>query len=296
MSDETIEKTFAVSLPARLNFTNIRGSVEIRTGAEGVVQVTVIKHADTGDARNTEIELDQRGDGTVVAAARFPDGWWSWLLFSNPCKVDFIVTLPREAQVKLNGVSNQVSVDGLRGALSVNTVSGDVSLQDVEGLLKVKSVSGDVSASHCAGALELTTVSGDADFHESRLASVRAHTTSGDLDFETVLSEGPYRFKSVSGNLTLTLPPETRCSAQLHSISGRIQGDYPMTARAFGHGSHHVDIFGGGTSVEAHSVSGDLRLRVSGNLPAASANRREVLEQFARGEISPDQALAGLKG
>jgi hypothetical protein len=296
MSDETIEKTFAVTAPARLNLANIRGSVEIRPGAEGVIRVTTIKRTDTGDARNTEIELAQHDDGTVVAAARFPDGWWSWLLFSQPCKVDFIVTLPREAQVKLNGVSNQISVAGLRGEVSINTVSGDVSLQDVEGRLKVKSVSGDVSASHCAGALELTTVSGDADFHESRLASVSAHTTSGDLDFETVLSEGPYRFKSVSGNVELRLPPETPCSAQLHSISGRIQGEYPMTTRAFGQGSHHIDISGGGTPVEVHSVSGDLRLRVSGNLPAASANRRAVLEQLARGEISPDQALAGLKG
>lgn len=295
MSDETLEKTFTVPAPARLNLGNIRGSVEIRPGSDGVIQVTATKRADTGDARNTEIEMEQRGDGTVLAAARFPNGWWSWLLFSQPCKVDFLVTLPRAAEVKLNGVSNRVLVEGLNGQVDINTVSGDVSLRDVEGRLKVKSVSGDVSAAHCAGALELTTVSGDVDFREARLASVSAHTTSGGLDFETGLREGPYRFHSVSGNVTLSLPPETPCSAQLRSVSGRIHGEYPMTARSFGHGTRHVEISGGGTPVEVQSVSGDLRLRVSSSLPAVSANRREVLEQLARGEISPGQALAGLK-
>lgn len=295
MSDETLEKTFTVPAPARLNLSNIRGSVEIRPGADGVIQVTAIKRAGDGDAHNTEIEMEQRGDGTVVAAARFPDGWWSWLLFSKPCKVDFIVTLPRAAEVKLNGVSNKVLVEGLNGQVDINTVSGDISLRDVEGRLKVKSVSGDVSAAHCAGALELTSVSGDVDFREARLASVSAHTTSGDLDFETGLPEGPYRFHSVSGNVTLSLPPGTPCSAHLRSVSGRIRGEYPMTTRSFGHGAHHVEISGGGTPVEVQSVSGDLRLRASGNLPAASVNRREVLEQLARGDISPEQALAGLK-
>lgn len=295
MSGETLEKTFTVTAPTRLNLSNVRGSVEIRPGAEGVIQLTAIKRADTGDARNTEIEMEQRGDGTVVAAARFPDGWWSWLLFSKPCKVDFVVTLPREAEVKLNGVSNRVLVEGLTGKVDINTVSGDVSLQNVEGRLKVKSVSGDVSAAHCAGALELTTVSGNVDFREARLASLSAHATSGDLGFETGLREGPYRFHSVSGNITLSLPQGTPCSAQLRSVSGRIHGEYPMTTRSLGHGARHVEIFGGGMPVEAQSVSGDLRLHISNSLPAASANRREGLEQLARGEISPDQALAGLK-
>jgi hypothetical protein len=297
MAQETLEKTFNISGSARLNLSNIRGAVEIRPGEAGVVQITAIKHADSGDARSTEIELTQSANGTVIAATHFPDGWWLWLLGSMPCKVDYVVKMPQNAAIKLNGVSNKVFVDGLTGDFDINTVSGDVTVQNLTGPLKVKSVSGKVSASRCSNRLELSTVSGDVDFRKSQLSAVQARTTSGELDFEIALQNGPYRFDSVSGNLNLSIPAGTRCSLQLQSISGRMRGNYPTTTHSFGHGSQVVDVLGGGVLVAAHSVSGDLQLMVAENLQAVPAvNRREILEQLERGEINADQALTGLKG
>ncbi len=298
MAQETIEKTFNVSGAARLELSNIRGAVEIRPGEAGLIQVTAIKHTETGDDSNTEIELSQTGNDTVTVAARFPDGWWSWLLGSQPCKVDFFVKMPPTASVKLRGVSNTVLVEGLHGDFDLNTVSGDLTLLNLGGSLKLTSVSGEVTASQLVGDLRLSTVSGDVKASDSHLSSVNANTTSGNLEFETDLAAGPYRFNSVSGNVDLNLPPGTRCSAQLQSLSGQIRGEDPMTARAFGHASQRIDFAGGGTPVALHSVSGDLGLRVSDKLqPAAPrVNRREILEQLERGEINPEQALAGLKG
>jgi hypothetical protein len=86
MSQEKMEKAFSVAAPARLNLSNIRGSVDIRPGDEGVLSITVIKHTDTGDAQNTEIELSQAADGTVTAATHFSEGWWLWLVGSRPCR------------------------------------------------------------------------------------------------------------------------------------------------------------------------------------------------------------------
>ena len=40
MSQETIEKTFNVDAPARLTLSNIRGSVEILPGKEGLCHVS----------------------------------------------------------------------------------------------------------------------------------------------------------------------------------------------------------------------------------------------------------------
>jgi len=298
MAQEKIEKTFNISGAARLELSNIRGLVEVRPGEAGVIQVTAIKYTETGDASNTEIELSQSGDGTVIAAARFPDGWWSWLLGSTPCKVDFLVKMPREASLKLRGVSNNAFVEGLSGDFDIKTVSGDLTLTNLSGSLSLEAVSGDLLAEKLNGDLRLTVVSGDIRVLDSHLVSVKANTTSGNLDFETDLAAGPYRFNSVSGNVALSLPEGTSCSAQLQSISGRIRGEDSQTARSFGHGSQRIDFSGGGTPVALHSVSGDLRLRVSGKLqPAAPrANRREILEQLERGEINPEQALAGLKG
>jgi hypothetical protein len=185
---------------ARLELTNIRGQVEIRPGETGVIQITAIKHTETGDASSTEIELSQSESGAVTAAARFPDGWWSWLLGSTPCKVDFLVKMPREASLKLRGVSNNVLVEGLNGDFDIKTVSGDLTLTNLSGSLRLDAVSGDVAAEKLNSDVHLTVVSGDVRVLDSHLASVKANTTSGNLAFETDLAAGPYssiRFRAM---------------------------------------------------------------------------------------------------
>ena len=109
---ETIEKTFTVSSPARLNLSNIRGSVEIRPGDEGVIQVTAVKQTGSGDARRTEIELSQDADGTVKVATHFPDAGWGWLIGSFPCRVDYVVRAPRRCSLNIKGVSNETFAGG----------------------------------------------------------------------------------------------------------------------------------------------------------------------------------------
>jgi hypothetical protein len=303
MSQETIEKIFSVSAAARLELSNIRGSVDIRPGDDNLVRVTAIKRAETGDAGNTQIEMTQTPDGTVVVTTRFPDGWWLWLIGSIPCRVDYVVKMPRNSTLRIKGVSNTVFADGLNGDFDFNTVSGDLTLQNLSGPVRINSVSGKISARNVAGSLDLSTVSGNADFRESQLTSMKAKTTSGDMGFESGLFDGPYRFSSVSGNVSLTLPLGAHCSAQLHSISGKISTMLPTSVRSYGHGDQAVDIQGGGPLVTVNSVSGNLRLRSNGNPQPTSnptgthtVNRREILERIERGEISPDEALVQLKG
>jgi len=278
MSDEKFEQVFQVSQPARLIVKNIRGSVDIQPGEDGTVQVTAVKHSDSGDAKRTEVELTQESDGTVRAIARFPEGSIDWLFGMQPCKVDFIIKVPHQCDLKVNGVSNDASVSGLagefsfnsvsgdvtlrdlNGPLSVNTVSGDVDLEHVDGKLKVNTVSGDVRGQKASGSIHLDTVSGDVRLRESTLPAVEAESVSGDLELQTPLGEGPYRFHSVSGEVRLTVPAETRCSAELHSISGRISTSLPQSSSSRHHGTELVEVQGGGVKVSLNSVSGELSL------------------------------------
>ncbi len=92
---ETIEKTFKVTAPARLLVNNIRGSVEIARGDEGVIQISAIKHSHSGDEKRTQIEITQEADGTVKAATHYPDGGWNWMFGSQPCEVDYVMKAPQ---------------------------------------------------------------------------------------------------------------------------------------------------------------------------------------------------------
>lgn len=216
---EIIEKNFTVASPVRLDLSNIRGSVEIRPGEDGVIRVRVSKDAHSGDAGRTEIELFQEADGTVKVATRFTEGAWSWLFGSFPCRVDYVVQAPRKCFLKINGVSSETLAEGFEGEFSfrsvsgemslhnlagpvkVNTVSGEVELTELTGALRLNTVSGKVSGKRIIGPLHLDTVSGKVDLEESGLSSVEATTVSGRMVYQTAFGAGPYHFNSVSGDV-----------------------------------------------------------------------------------------------
>jgi len=277
MSD-TIEKTFTVSSPARLNLNNIRGSVEIRPGEDGVIRVTAVKQSGSGDAKSTEVEMTQEADGSVKVTTHYPEAWWGWIIGSFPCPVEYTVQAPRNSFLKVNGVSNETSVEGFEGEFTFHSVSGEISLRDLSGPVKVSTVSGKmelenlsgdlrlntvsgkISGRHLNGRLHLDTVSGRVELEESSLPSAEAGTVSGGMELQTSLGEGPYRFNSVSGDVQLMLPADTHCSAELHAISGKITTRLPATSTSRSNGAQTLEIQGGGVKVYAHSVSGNLSL------------------------------------
>ena len=299
---ENIEKTFSVASPARLSVSNIRGSVEIHPGEDGVIQVTAIQQPHTGDEKRTGIEIAQEADGTVKAATRFPDGGWNWLFGSQPCEVDYVVKAPRQCSLKLNGVSNTVLAEGFEGSVSVNSINGEITLRDLTGSVRIHTVSGEADGEHIAGSLSLDTVSGDVALKESALSSIKANTVSGDMRIHTSLKEGPYDFKSVSGQVRLSVPPDTHCTGELHSVSGDLVSAFPVTGYSRHHGSQTINVQGGGVKISMNSVSGDLSLDCDGEIPPApeplktvsSEERRAVLERVERGEMTVDEALGHL--
>jgi DUF4097 and DUF4098 domain-containing protein YvlB len=275
---EMVEKNFKVASPANLNLSNIRGSVEILPGEEGMIYITATKDANSGDAKRTEIEFSQEADGTVKVATRFPEGAWSWLFGSFPCRVDYVVKAPCKCSLKINGVSCETLAEGfegefsfqtvsggmtlrsLSGQIKVNTVSGNLELAELIGDLNLKTISGKVTGKRIRGSVHLDTVSGKVSLDESNLNFVEASTVSGGMRYQTAFGEGPYRFNSVSGDVELLVPPETRCSAELRAISGRLSTKISATSTSRQNGSQTVEIQGGGVKVLLRSVSGNLSL------------------------------------
>jgi len=299
---ETIEKTFSVSSPARLSVSNISGSVDIRPGEEGVIQVTAVKRPHSGDEKRTEIEISQEADGSVKAATHYSDGGWTWMFGSHPCDVDYVIKAPHLCSIRVKGVSNMVFAEGFEGDVNVNTVSGEITLKTIKGAIRIHSVSGDADGEHLSGTLEANTVSGDVLVKESTLGSIKGKTVSGDMRFSTPLADGPYEFKSVSGDVRMRVPPETHCTGELHSLSGDLVSVFPTSGYSSSHRSQSVQVQGGGVKISLNSVSGDLSLDCDGEIPpdlepvktVTSEERRAVLESVERGEMTVEQALGKL--
>ena len=197
-----------------------------------------------------------------------------------------------------------VHAGGFEGDFSFSLVSGDVRLQDLSGPTRIQTVSGDANGEHLSGKMEVETVSGDAHLDACTFPSIKAKTVSGDVRIQTALAEGPYDFHTVSGDVSLRVPPETHCTGELHSVSGDLASAFPVSSYARNHGWQTIAVQGGGVMVSLRSVSGDLSLDCDGPLPAvpepakpvSAEERRVVLERVERGELSVDDALGQLHG
>lgn len=320
MSQEVIEQTFNINDRARLVIANVRGSVVVQPGQPGVISIQAIKHTDSGS--RTEVKLSQDADGTVRAEARHEDRMLGMMSFSKPMKVDFTASVPPEIDLTVSVVSSGLIVQGLSGNFDINGVSGNIEISDLSGPLKVKTVSGDVSGSRLSGALTMEAVSGDVHLQDSQLGSAQVRTVSGDVRLQTPFGEGPYHFNSVSGDVRLLTLPETRCTAELSTVSGRIVASMPQTATRLRGASQTLDIQGGGVRVYLKSVSGDLIIGneveiVEKAAPAAPAepippaapfapappaphasklSTSEILEKIERGEMSVEEGLKLIQG
>jgi DUF4097 and DUF4098 domain-containing protein YvlB len=140
------------------------------------------------------------------------------------------------------------------------SISGNLELAELIGDLNLKTISGKVTGKRIRGSVHLDTVSGKVSLDESNLNFIEASTVSGRMRYQTAFGEGPYRFNSVSGDVAFLVPPETRCSAELRTISGRLSTKIPATSTSRQNGSQTVEIQGGGVKVLLRSVSGNLSL------------------------------------
>lgn len=306
MPEETIQQTYSVPAGAlaRLDVSNIRGSIEVLLGEEGVIALTATKHPNTGDLDRTEVKVSQAEDGSVKAEVKFLEGW-RILSFIKPCQVSITVKVPEKCSVKANGVSCSINLHDLEGDFNVSTVSGQVTLRDLSGPLKLNTVSGDVDSEHIYGNFHFNTVSGDVRMKESNLPAAEGHTVSGDVSLQTSLAEGPYKVNTVSGDVRLTVPVDTHCTALVHGISGKVHTAFPQTVYKRSNGNHVAEVQGGGVEVNLHSVSGDLWIGpAQGEEPAPAQptqptppaeptgpSRKDILDQIERGEMTVEEGL-----
>lgn len=305
MSQETIEKRFEVGSPARLRLGNIRGVVDIRVGEDSVIEVTAVKHLNTGNQDQTETNIQQDEEGQVVVKTKYNNSLTNWFGINMPCKVDYKVLVPKNCKVKASGVSCEISVQGLEGEIDLHTVSGGLTLTELSGNLKMSAVSGSIEARKLGGELEANNVSGSVRVMDSVLDKAFVKTVSGSILVQTPLTDGPYTFNGVSGSVTLVVPENTACTAHFKSVSGRMKTSLPITKdQRFGsRGS--AEIQGGGVEVSYGCVSGVFKIVTSENEkivehkpvvvpPPVPNNQMDILHKIERGEISVEEALKEL--
>lgn len=202
---------------------------------------------------------------------------------------DYRIRVPHNCDLALRTSSGDLTVKGVTGTLYIQSTSGDIKLREVDGNLLVNTSSGDVRIEGLQGRMGVRTVSGDIQSHDLALAEVSVTTTSGDLQLDLLrLPDKGFELKTVSGDLTLRLPSDSRLNFEFNTVSGDIKCGFPRSQVAYtsrGRREISLTLNGGGPTVRAQSVSGDISI-VPGRGEAAPAGEERTASKSYTVDLS----------
>lgn len=152
----------------------------------------------------------------------------------------------------------QIPRDLLLSQIRINTVSAEIKLSETMArTLKIETVSGGVSLPNGRkiDTVSLETVSGKIDFAAESIADLELNTVSGAVTIQSKITRRA-KLDSVSGNLTLYLPPDSSFTARVDTVSGSFSSNFETVSD-----SHRRVCAGGEVPFDIDTVSGDISIQ-----------------------------------
>lgn len=216
-----INETRDVDATARIDISNVRGSVTVSTWEQNRIEIT-----GTLGKGSKGLRVDGSGSRIDIEVEKpASSGWFNW--GSNSQMEDSIldIRVPRTAELHIETISAEVTVTGLAGRLlEVDSISGKIRLDSSAHELEVGSISGRVELSGDGGQrAHVETVSGDIDSRANR-ERLKLETVSGNIAVKTD-SYREFSASSVSGDISLRGKPANDARVDAETMSGDIRID-----------------------------------------------------------------------
>jgi len=266
---QQFDTTLAVPAGARIEIENLAGDVIVRTWDRNAVRVT----ASGGGAPRTAVRLAGavlRVETDARRDARRP--------------VDYALTIPATAALRVTGPFNDVSVDGAGGDVSVETVRGDVSVRGGNGAISLSSVQGSITLERARGRIRVSAVNDDIRVSDTtgdivaegvngsivlqgiESNSVEASTVNGSLSYDgTIRDGGRYRLTTHNGRIALGVPDRTNATFSVATFNGEIDSALPLSITQVRRGERFTFTLGSGSArVDLESFNGTIQLRRPG--------------------------------
>ncbi len=238
---EVKEQSFQTSSSPLVVVDNVSGHLSVGPSTGNEVLVTIIEHGtgnSSGEARERlkalQVELSQEKD-TVTLTTRRESG--------NAARAwaEVELKVPSQATLSLRTGDGRITTRGLSGALTLITSEGSIQVDGDSHYLRAETRSGRISLS------------------SGRAAQVEARTTNGEILYTGALAGEQHVFETTSGNVTLSLPPDSAFRLEASTSTGRVDVGFPLVAE--NQGLEHV------RGTVGHAPEADITIRVTnGNI------------------------------
>jgi DUF4097 and DUF4098 domain-containing protein YvlB len=293
------DRTLTVSGSLDLDVQTGSGSIKVRKGEPGKVEIHGTIHASTGwhvgdvEGRIHTIEtnppIEQNGNTIRVGHIEDHD------LLQN-ISISYELTVPADTKLRSSSGSGDQAVDGVRGTVDATSGSGSLRLSNIgaethartgSGEIELNSIgsgahasagSGTIHAIGIAGAFSASSGSGDVRFEQTAAGDVEISTGSGSVDAKGVKGAlqlktgsgsivvqgdptGEWRIQTGSGSVTAQLPQQASFDLRARTSSGRIESSHEITVQgSISPRELQGKVHGGGVLVDLSTSSGNIKI------------------------------------
>jgi DUF4097 and DUF4098 domain-containing protein YvlB len=223
--DTTLE-TRDLDPGGRFSLENVNGRVTLTTWDEPRVRIEADRAA-RSEAGLRELRIEIEGEGPRVSVrTRMPRG----LRFGgNRGRVDYHVTVPAGAEVRVSTVNGRIEIEGVAGAVRASTTNGGV---------EITGAGGEVDASVVNGRIEARYRVLDPDAH--------------------------HRFSVTNGSIAVAVPEGQGGRLEARTVNGGVDSDLDLESTERTSRRRLQGRLGSGRgSLELSTVNGGIRLRRS---------------------------------
>jgi len=234
----TVDETRPLAANGEFELSNTNGSVRLVAWDEAKVRVEATKRAASERAlEELKVEIEGEGD-RVTVRTRYPRPHW----IGNAGSVEYRVSVPRGARVRVDDVNGRVEVGGVSGSVHAATVNGSVDLTEVGGPIEASAVNGSV-----------------------------------EVDVARVDASARSRISTTNGSVRLTLPRDASADIEAHTVNGSVSCDFDLAGEHRSRRRLEGRIGSGGARFEIGTVNGSANVD-RGLSAAASATAHPPAE------------------
>lgn len=219
---EQINKTVTLAPGSNVKINGINGTVTIVTGEGDKAEIDIrIRASDREALERRPLLIEETANSlTIRTEERREERKGGWVRHEVNLK------LPRDVNLRVNGVNGAVDVGQIAGEVGINGINGKVSV---------------------AQAGTVTHING-----------INGHTTVSLLR----LGEGGLRVSGCNGGVSIGLPVSTNANIRVHGINGGVDTDLPITLSGeIKRGQLTGTIGSGGATIEITGINGGVQLR-----------------------------------
>jgi len=244
-SSGSLDRTYAVSGPVRLELTNGNGESKVVAGPPGEVRIHADFRSRTWGAASAQRRLSElrsnppiSQEGNLIQiGGSFPS--------SSTLTIDYTIIVPPDSQIHGTTGSGEITTTGVEGPASFKTGSGNISATSIKGDIQARTGSGSIQLASIQGQVEAAAGSGEVSLADVRgdirvqtgsggiriaqpAGAIVASSSSGNIDAAGV--NGDLRVRTVSGNVVVTGDPRITTYWDFRTTSGNVILQVPAAA------------------------------------------------------------------